>query len=403
MAYECRMNSTYDVIVVGSGPAGACAAWRLAKAGTSVAVLEKAALPRYKTCGGGIIGRAMQTLPVDVRHVVEQDCHTAQLNVLDAGLSFTTHRSTPIVSMAMRSQFDFAILSAAQTAGAAVHERCTVEDVSFHGDFVTVVTNGGAMRARFVVAADGAFSTVARKMGLADGRILIPALEYEVTIPHDPLDKFHGTARFDFGLLPHGYAWVFPKQQHLSIGVLSMVQRENDLKQAMARYLDLLGCGSVAQIERHGFVIPIRPRQGPLIDKRILLVGDVAGFADPVTGEGISFAVRSGLLAAQALIDRQLDEESVRNLYTRSLAATILPEVRRGRVLARLLYNFPRTRSWAFSQLGQRLCEAVTDVMAGKRQYRDLAFKPRTLLRLLSPQWLRNSTHRSARPRDDHA
>ncbi|WHZ29889.1 MAG: hypothetical protein OJF51_004691 [Nitrospira sp.] len=394
------MNTTYDVIVVGSGPAGACAAWRLAKAGVPVAVLEKASLPRYKTCGGGIVGRAMQTLPMEVRQVAEQDCHTAQLNLLDAGLSFTTHRQTPIVSMTMRSRFDFAILSAAQTAGAAVHERCAVENVSFHGDVVTLATSAGSIRAKFVVAADGAFSTVARTMGLADGRILIPALEYEATIPSSRLDRFHGTARFDFGLLTHGYAWTFPKRRHLSIGVLSMAQRGNNLKQAMARYLDLLGCGSVTQIERHGFVIPIRPRQGPLIDKRILLVGDAAGFADPVTGEGISFAIRSGLMAAQALIDGQLDEESVRSAYTRSVAETILPELQRGRLLARLLYHFPRTRSWAFSQHGRRLSEAVTDIMAGKRQYRDLSFKPGTLLRLLSPKWLRNLAYRPARPHD---
>ncbi len=395
------MTTTYDVIVVGSGPAGACTAWRLAKAGVSVAVMEKATLPRYKTCGGGLVGRAMQALPIDVRHVVEQDCHTAQLNFLPAGLSFTTHRRSPIVSMTMRSQFDFAILSAAQKAGAAVHQHCTVENVSFHGDFVTLVTSAGSMNARFVVAADGALGTIARTMGLAGGHILIPALEYEVPVPLDRLDRFHGTARFDFGLLPHGYAWAFPKNDHLSIGVLSMAYRGSDLKQAMARYLDLLGCGSVVQVERHGFVIPIRPRRGAFIDKNILLVGDAAGFADPVTGEGISFAIRSGLLAAQALIDSQLDDESARNVYTGSVTEEILPELRRGRVLARLLYNFPRARSWAFSQLGQRLCEAVTDVMAGKRQYRDLRFKPRTLLRLLSPKWLSNSAHRPARPRDD--
>ncbi|MFY4730208.1 geranylgeranyl reductase family protein [Nitrospira sp. BLG_2] len=395
------MNSRYDVIVVGSGPAGACAAWRLAKAGVSVAVLEKAALPRYKTCGGGLVGRAMQALPVEVRQVIEQDCYTARLNILPAGLSFTTHRQMPIVSMTMRSQFDFAILSAAQEAGAAVHQRCAVENVSFHGDFVTLATSAESMRAKFIVAADGAISTVARKMGLADGRILIPALEYEVTMPHDRLDRFHGTARFDVGLIPHGYAWVFPKKTHLSIGVLSMAQRERDLKGAMARYLDLLGCGALAQVERHGFVIPSRPRRGPFAERRILLVGDAAGFADPVTGEGISFAIRSGLLAAQALIDGQLDEELVRNTYNGSVTESILPELQRGGCLARLLYTFPRMRWWAFSQHGQILSEAVTDVMAGKKQYRDLTFKPRTLLRLLSPRWLRNSAYRPARPHDD--
>ena len=159
------MSTTYDVIVVGSGPAGACAAWRLAQAGVAVAVIEKAALPRYKTCGGGIVGRAMQALPLDVRHVVEQECHTAQLNFLPAGLSFTTHRPTPIVSMTMRDQFDYALLSAGQTAGAAVHQQCAVERVSFHSDFVTVATNRGSMKTKFVIAADGAFSTVARTSG----------------------------------------------------------------------------------------------------------------------------------------------------------------------------------------------------------------------------------------------
>jgi flavin-dependent dehydrogenase len=334
---------------------------------------------------------------------VEQDCHTAQLNFLAAGLSFTTHRPTPIVSMTMRSRFDFAILSAAQEAGTAVHQHCAVENVSFHGDFITLVTSAGSISAKFIVAADGALSTVARAMGMADGRTLIPALEYEVTVSHGRLDKFQGTARFDFGLLPQGYAWAFPKNNHLSIGVLSMTQRGPDLKQAMAQYLDQLGCGSVMQIDRHGFVIPVRPRRGSFIEKRILLVGDAAGFADPVTGEGISFAVQSGLMAARALIDGQLEDESVGSAYTGSVTQTILPELRRGRGLARVLYHFPRARSWAFSQEGQRLCEAVTDVMAGKRQYRDLAFKPRSLIELLSPKWLRSSAHRPARPRDDQA
>ena len=395
------MNHTYDVIVVGSGPAGSSTAWRLAQTGVAVAVIEKASLPRYKTCGGGIVGRAMQALPVDMRHVVEQDCHTAQLNFLPTGSSFTTHRPTPIVSMTMRDQFDHALLSSAQAAGAVVYQRRAVDHVSYHGDFITVVTNEGSMRAKFVVAADGALSTVARIMGLADGLVLIPALEYEVTMPPDRLDTFRGMARFDFGLLPHGYAWAFPKRQHLSIGVLSMRQRGSDLKRSMAHYLDLLGCRSVTHVERHGFVIPIRPRRGPFADKRILLVGDAAGFADPVTGEGISFALRSGRMAAQSLIDGQLEEESVRQAYTRSVAGAILPELRRARLLGRLLYHFPRTRSWAFARQGQRLCEAVTDVMTGERQYRDLTFNRRALVRLLTPKGFTNAGYRSAQPRDD--
>ena len=353
------MSLAYDVIVVGSGPAGSIAAWRLARAGVQVAVLEKAELPRYKTCGGGIVGRAIQAVPIDVRPVIEQDCHTAQLHLSSTGVFFTTHRPSPIVSMTMRDQFDYALLSSAQAGGAVVHQRCSFEDVSYHGDCVRVSTSMGEMKARFVLAADGALSRVARKVGMADGRILVPALEYEVTMPQDRLDRFHGVARFDFGILPHGYAWAFPKRQHLSIGILSMVQREGELKRTILTYLDLLGCRDVAQIEHHGFVIPIRPRTGPFMKHRVLLVGDAAGFADPVTGEGISFALRSGQSAAQSLIEGNLDEQAVHAKYTRSLAESLMPELRAGRLFARLLYDFPRLRSWAFLRQGQRLCEAV--------------------------------------------
>ncbi len=391
------MNPLYDVIVVGSGPAGSSTAWWLAQGGVSVVVLEKATLPRYKTCGGGIIGRALQCLPTDVRHVVEQDCHTAQLHILPASASFTTHRSTPIVSMTMRDRFDFALLSAAQAAGATVHQGCGVGDVSFHGDSVTVATNLGVMRAKFVVAADGALSMVARKIGMADGRKLIPALEYEVTMRQNQLEAFHGIARFDFGLLPHGYAWAFPKRQHLSIGVLSMAQRGGELKRAMMQYLDQLGCRDVTRIEQHGFVIPIRPRKGPFVQNRVLVVGDAAGFADPVTGEGISFALSSGQLAARSLIDGNLKKDAVQQAYSRSLAESILPELRAGRWLARLLYDYPRLRSWAFARQGQRLCEAVTDVMAGKRIYQDLIYNPRTLLKLLSGAGFKSTRSQPAR------
>jgi hypothetical protein len=108
-------------------------------------------------------------------------------------------------------------------------------------------------------------------------------------------------------------------------------------------------------------------------------------------------------MAAQALIETHLEEESVRQTYTHALAETILPELQTGRWLARLLYDFPRTRSWAFARHGQRLCEAVTDVMAGMRTYRELVFSSRSILKLLTPTWLRRSAYRPARPNDGQA
>lgn len=392
------MGPLYDVIVIGGGPAGACAAWKLAQAGMTVAVLEKAVLPRYKVCGGGLVGRTMRSLPIDVRHVVEQECRQARLDFVSSGLSFVTQRTIPVVSMVMRSEFDRTLLSAAQAAGAAIHESCVVESLSQHDDSVTVMTAKGPMRAGFAVAADGALSPVARSIGWEDGRVLIPALEYEVIVPFDRLRRFEGTARFDFDVISRGYGWVFPKRRHLSIGVLSMDKQRHGLHAAITRYMDLLGCTSPLSVERHGFVIPVRPRKGPFAKNRVLLVGDAAGFADPITGEGISYAVRSGLLAAESLIGERSQEETVEDAYRRLVAQAILPDLRVGRILARLLYDCPRARTWVFSRQGQWLCETVTDVMAGTRQYRDLV-RPGSVFRFFTAHRLSRWMGRSSQAR----
>jgi len=98
--------SAYDVAVVGAGPAGCTAAHRLATAGLRVALLEKEQLPRYKTCGGGLVPRAVSLLPGDIAPVVERHCHRAEMHLVDAGLSFGAERPTFLIMMAMRDQLD---------------------------------------------------------------------------------------------------------------------------------------------------------------------------------------------------------------------------------------------------------------------------------------------------------
>ncbi len=155
---------------------------------------------------------------------------------------------------------------------------------------------------------------------------------------------------------------------HLSVGVLTTRRGAINLHRWLEEYLRVIGLAP-RSMERHGFVIPVRPRAGPLARQRMLLVGDAAGLADPVTAEGISLAARSGELAADAIVASQLDPPRVRAAY-RAALRPMLAELRVARMLARLLYEHPRARCWMFRRVGQRLVEAITDVFMGARTYR---------------------------------
>src|SRR3989442_8607212 len=287
-AMTCTMGGNltvmmFDVAVVGAGPAGATAALTLARRGLSVALLERDALPRYKTCGGGLVARALALLPPEVNRVLERRCPQADLHLLDANRHYRAAReppAPPIIAMTMRDRLDQALASAAVAAGAALRAPCTVRGVSLGPREVRLETDTGPVTAAFVIAADGATGELARLAGWGDGRHLIPALEYEVRVDDATLDRFGGVARFDVGVIPHGYAWVFPKTGHLSVGVLTTHRGAINLHRQLEEYLPVIGLAPRA-MERHGFVIPVRPRAGPLARERLLLVGDAAGVAGP--------------------------------------------------------------------------------------------------------------------------
>ncbi len=384
-------SNSCDVVIVGSGPAGSSAAFALAREGVQVTILEKEPLPRYKTCGGGIVGRARRLLPFSIQEVVEQQCHTAELNLPQDGFHFSTARSQPIVSMTMRESFDFFLLRAAQSAGAGLQTQCRVLGVQQKPDQVVLSTSKGPVSAQFVLAADGARSRVADSSGWTNKPNLIPALECEVQVSNRVLEQFQGRARFDFNLVPYGYAWIFPKRNHLSVGVLTTQRGGANLNRCLETYMKLAGISPVERLERHGFVIPIGPRKGSLARARILLTGDAAGLADPVTGEGISYAIRSGQLAAKSLLDGEFRQEGVGRRYDASLSVSVLSELRLGRMLGRLIYKHPSICRRLFRWQGQRLCEAMTNVLMGDTDYGELLSTPAHYLKLFDSRRKRNS------------
>ena len=375
------MPAKYDVVVVGGGPAGATCARRLALAGLETCVIDREKPPRYKTCGGGLVARAYDLLDVDLDPAIECRSQTIEMNLLDAGLTFRVERpETPIV-MTMRARLDDALLQAARQAGAKLLAPCTLEGLQQSDSEATLASDLGPIRAAFVVAADGAASPTAKAAGWPANPHNIPALESELFVDASELERFGQTARFDFDSVPGGYTWVFPKRDHLSVGCLSTRRNGPRLRTALDHWLRRIGLDPGCRREDHGYVIPVSPR--PRVAKgRVLLTGDAAGLVDPVTCEGISNAILSGQLAAEAIIESFPSPPAVRAAFQRSLARQILGELRAARFMARLLYAPPGLRAFMFRRVGQRMCDAIGDVFAGRQTYRGLIARPRTYLRM---------------------
>jgi len=285
--------------------------------------------------------------------------------------------------MVMRDRFDHLLTQAAVAAGAQLFTGTTVRDVFPGEDGVRLATSAGEVRARFVIAADGAASVVARKTGRAELRDVVPALEAEVTLAPEAMAPLMGTARFDFGVVPFGYAWVFPKRGHLSIGVLTTKRGAANLPEYYRRYLALLGIGAALHEERHGYVIPCRPRDGMFGARRVLFVGDAAGLADPVTAEGITAGILSGQLAARAILAGDFAEAAVKRAYRETLEAKLLADLRVARWLARGLYGWPRVRGGLLARHGQRMSELLTRIVTGETSYTAAVRQPGNYLKLL--------------------
>lgn len=298
--------NTPSIAVVGAGPAGATAARLLAAGGARVTLLEARSLPRPKLCGGGLTGKAQRLVPPAALATIERRVHRVELR---------GGRVPPIlldepnaeIGMVERDRFDLALVEAAAAAGADVRERERVETVVEDETGVTLTTRTGRLFVDGVIAADGDPSAVARRVGLG-GSPARHSLALEVDLPlatEAPPD----TAILSFAV-PGGYAWYFPKGDHANVGVGSYRgtrgrgPEHDELRAALTRFAAELGLDG-ATVRVSGHWIPQSLRIGALASPRVALAGDAAATADPLFGEGISYAIVSGAAAARAVGDWQ--------------------------------------------------------------------------------------------------
>lgn len=294
-----RRSRDLEVIVVGTGPSGSTAARLLAARGARVRLLDARSLPRDKLCGGGLTPKAISWLPPIALAQVERRAGVFRL----AGGRFgRPGLRLPGVEIEMveRAPFDFALAQAAVAAGADLVDGEAVLDVlgASPGARPAVVTRSGRLEADVIVAADGEPSRIAQRSGLG-GAARRRALALEIDLPLDGR-RSPSELELRFGVR-RGYAWYFPKGDHANVGIMTSDDaRHAGLRDELLGYVRELGLDPGARRIR-GHWIPMGLRHGALGGRGILLAGDAAGAADPFFGEGISYALASGALAADTI------------------------------------------------------------------------------------------------------
>ncbi|TFG07145.1 geranylgeranyl reductase family protein [Candidatus Thorarchaeota archaeon] len=345
----------YDVIVVGGGPAGATAARRAAQAGLGVVVLDMAKFPRYKSCAGAIPIEARELLDFDITDILHRNISGL---ALFAPQGFRVDcipedRSKPGHTV-MRSEFDNLLLRKAVEAGAEVREETKVLNASQNRHAATIVTEGGEqISSRFLVGADGINGVVARKLGFYSGwpsSSAFVAIEIEAEIGESKVREICGEpSGYDadlfflyFGHVPHGYIWCFPKHSILSLGACCRQDKVKGLRKTYDKWFSEF-CENYKItpniLSESGARFPCAVRS-PITKGRAILVGDAAGFVDAFTGEGIKYAIHSGILAAKTLKEAlRADDPDLLQQYEKDCKKEIVSVLKVSEYMAGLFYK----------------------------------------------------------------
>ena len=366
----------YDCIIVGSGPAGATSAYHLAKKGYSVLVLEKASLPRYKPCGGGVSPVIQEWFDFDFSPAISLKSHRVYCTWENEDTVAVDMEDSPIW-MVRRDVFDHFLVKQAVKQGATLKDKTEVTSIEFNSDHWLVKTPNQVFAGRYLIGADGSKGSMAKWLGFKkQKKSIVGALELEIPCSQQTNQDTY----FEFGLVQHGYAWNFPKADGYSIGAGGFAKQRK--AQSFHKIIQDYTSSFELKLEdgcEHGHPIALWDGNQKLHTENAILAGEAACVVDPFTAEGIRPSIFSGLKASEAIANALSGDINALSKYSETMVEEWGREMAWAAKLSGLFYRFPK--------LGYRVGvkhpsggNTMMKVFAGKLTYSQVAQKGINLL-----------------------
>jgi geranylgeranyl reductase family protein len=370
------MDFDFDVIVVGAGPGGSTAARFCACSGLKTLLIEKERFPRYKACGGCLSLKTVHLLDFDLTPVIENTVFGAKFSYC-LKEPFHIELKEPIAFLVMRDRFDQLLKEKALEEGSEMLEGERVVSVREKEKGVEVELAGGKrFYSQYLIGADGAGSLVAKSLSLSpdendgNGFAIQSEIPFDSSIPF-PEKELH-FVHLDFGGIPNGYGWVFPKKEALSIGIGGMFREtkkmnpRNHLNQFLKNLAYLQG--KEPEILKGHPLPSFYDEKQRVSNGKILLVGDAAHLMDPLQGEGIYYAIRSGMLAAEAIIESEKKGAHPSDLYQKAIQLHISENLKWALSFSRFVFRFTKLAYQTLKHYPE-LSHLYLQVLDGKETY----------------------------------
>jgi geranylgeranyl reductase family protein len=333
-------QNTFDVIIIGAGPAGCSAGIMLAKRGTKVLLIDKSEFPREKPCGGlltekthSIISNTLGLYGLD--EVILQKSNGFE--VYSGKRYINSARTDSYTYYVSRKSFDSFLLEGAKHAGCTVLTNTAISSIEPNKIYI----DSEGYDYKYLIGADGLNSMVRRNYGMPMTKSNI-ATVVKIEIPLDkmPIDSKWDLPKIFFGYVKYGWGWAFPKGGHVSLGLAALLPKGTGIKDVFNLFLSDLSCEKAAKDSRiRGGQIPYGSYLTSPSRDNVFLVGDAAGFVDPVTGEGIYYAISSGVIIADVLSnDIHKDKTSA---YNNRCRKEIIKPIRQGLIARWFLFEEP--------------------------------------------------------------